>query len=229
MKLWNPFSGFRFTAIVLALALSTLALVFWFSMGRIEALFEKNEALQRSLARLQEEEVVAYCWLLSEPAAGQMMLAWLDVPAEGSAPAQFRTLSLTGTEFYGEGLIVKFPGTVVADGRGRAMILWRRAFGSAQAPEAGVVLESPGSVPRRYRDWLEVELDRGTRERFWTAIWDLAHNPERLAALEIEAVYGNAVSIRPQLGSFYTVTLSAAGTLSLKARPMNEAPGEWAK
>jgi hypothetical protein len=224
MKFWNPFSGFRLTATLLAGALATVAVVFWSSMDRVEALFEKNEALQRSLARLQEEEVVAYCWVLGEAPPNQRQLAWLDVPARGGASAQFRTLSIEGSELYAEGLIVKFPGALVADGEARSMVLWRRAFGSGQAPEDGIVLEEPGTTPRRYQDWLDVEVDRGTRERFWGVLWDLAHNPERLARLRIEAIYGNAISMQPRRGYFYTIQLSATGALSLQTRPMSEAP-----
>lgn len=227
MKLWSPFRGARWSILAVALSLGVVAVVFWSGLGRVEALFRENEALQRSLARLQEEEVVAYCWLLQAPVADRLQLAWLDVPADGSEPVDFRTLELQGREFYGEGLIVKFPGALVADGEARAMLLWRRAFGSDQAPVEGPVLEEPGRAPKRYRQWLRGELKPASEERFWEALWDLAHDPERLSALGIEAVYGNAVSIQPRPGYFYTIKLSAAGTLSLRAQPMSEAPAGW--
>jgi hypothetical protein len=226
MLFGKAFSGIRLTVLVGSLAAAVVALVVWSGMGRMEALFTRNEALQRSLERLQEESVVAYGWLLDAPVGGTLRFAWLEVPETGAAEgaADFRILELRGREVYLEGLLVKFPGSLVADGRGRAMILWRRAFGSAEAPEAGVPLETPGEIPTRYRDWLEVEVDRGSRERFWNALWDLAHDPERLAAFEISAVYGNALALQPRPGHFYTVKLSATGGLGAETRPMREAP-----
>jgi len=213
--------------VFIVLGLAATGGFFWSTVRSVEALFEKNEALQRSLARLQEEEVLAYTWLLDAPGTGQLRMVWLEVPAVGTDSPEFRVLELSGTEFYGEGLVVKFPGRLVADGEGRAMLLWRRAFGSAQAPVTGVELARPGAAPERYRDWLDVEVDQGSRERFWEALWGLAHDPEELSGLGIEAVYGNAVSVRPRPGFFYTIKLSATGGLSMTTRPMREAPAEW--
>lgn len=218
---------FRSTAAV-AVALGGLGVVvfFWDSLRSVEALFRENEELQNALARLRHEEAVAYFWLLDEPAAGRLEVAWLELPAAGGPPAGFRTLTLRGQETFFDALLVKLPGQLVADGEGRALIIWRRAFGSGQAPESGPVFEIAGSVPERYEGWLEGALDPRDVARFWDAVWDLAHQPGRLERLGIEAVYANAVSVAPRRGWFYTVRLSGTGAVSVQAAPMSEAPAE---
>ncbi len=212
------------TAVIVALAGVGIAAFFWDSFRSVEALFRESEELQNALARLRQEEVVAYLWLLDQPAPDQLEIAWLELPATGGPPAQFRTLRLEGKEAFLDALVIKMPGQLVADGDARALIFWRRAFGSAEAPEAGPMLDRIGSVPARYEGWLGNTLDARDTERFWEVLWNLAHEPDRLTNLGIEAVYGNAVSVAPRRGFFYTVRLSGTGGVSLHTAPMTEAP-----
>ena len=225
MRVWKWLGGLRLATMLVSVALIVVAAVVWDSTRSVEKLLTENRALHEALARLEEESIVAYGWLLAEPAPGERQMAWLEVPALGEHSARFRSLGLRGREVFFEALVIKVPPSMVADGTGRSLLLWRRAFGSAESADGGWTLSEPGTVPLRYAGLFDGLLPKVEEERFWSAMWDLAHDPEALAAVGIEAIYGNTVSVAPRAGAFYTLSFSATGGLSLATSPMAEAPG----
>ena len=101
---------------------------------------------------------------------------------------------------------------MVLDGRERAMYLWRRIYGETMAPQNGFAIESPGAEPARYADLMS-RLSIKQREMFWSNIWDLANDAEKLKQEGITAIYGNAVYSKLRPGLIYVFKISPTGQL----------------
>jgi hypothetical protein len=99
---------------------------------------------------------------------------------------------------------------MVMDGTTRALYLWRRIYGEKMAPEEGFVIEEPGAEPQRYKDLLEA-LPIEQKQMFWSNIWELANDTERLAEYDIDAIYGNAVYSRLREGLIYIFKMTPTG------------------
>jgi len=54
-------------------------------------------------------------------------------------------------------------------------------------------------------------LPAGQRELFWSNIWELANNPDKLSEYDIKAVYGNVVYARLTKGVIYIFKISSTG------------------
>ena len=80
------------------------------------------------------------------------------------------------------------------------------------APQDGFAIESPGAEPARYAD-LMARLPVKQREMFWSNIWDLANNVEKLKQDGITAIYGNAVYSKLRPGLIYVFKISSTGQL----------------
>jgi len=85
-------------------------------------------------------------------------------------------------------------------------------------PEDGCTIEEPGAEPRRYSDLLQA-LPIKQRELFWTNIWDLANDREKLREHGIRAIYGKGVYTRLQEGRVYLFKITPAGNLTLEVVP----------
>jgi hypothetical protein len=99
---------------------------------------------------------------------------------------------------------------MVMDGETRALYLWSKVYGEKMPPEEGFVIEQPGAEPQRYSDLFEV-LHVREKQLFWSNIWDLANDPDKLKEYGIEAIYGNAVYSRLRKGLIYVFKISPTG------------------
>jgi hypothetical protein len=72
------------------------------------------------------------------------------------------------------------------------------------------VIEQPGTEPLRYDDLLEA-LPIQQRQMFWSSIWELANDKEKLKQYDIEAIYGNVVYSKLREGLIYVFKLSPTG------------------
>ena len=98
------------------------------------------------------------------------------------------------------------------DGQEKSLYLWRRVYGENTPPGSGLPIEQGGTEPKRYSDLLEL-LPVGERELFWTNIWELANDPDKLAEYDIKAIYGNVVYSKLREGFIYIFKISATGQL----------------
>jgi hypothetical protein len=101
---------------------------------------------------------------------------------------------------------------MVMDGKKKALYLWRRIYSDTIPPEQAFIIEEPGTEPARYKEMLAL-LDKKERDLFWSNIWDLANNPDKLKAYGIEAIYGNVVYSRLQPGLIYIFKITPTGQL----------------
>jgi len=104
------------------------------------------------------------------------------------------------------------------DGKERSLYLWRRIYGEKQPPAGGFAIEEQGAEPARYAGLL-ARLRLKDRQTFWTAIWDLANDPEALQQHGIKAIYGNAVYKKLQPDLICVFKISPTGQLFLETVP----------
>ena len=118
--------------------------------------------------------------------------------------------TLEGDIVHFDALIVKFDDQMVLDGKARALYLWRRIYGETTPPRDAYLIEEPGAEPKRYEDLLKA-LPIQQRELFWTNIWDLANDRDKLDQYGIRAIYGNDVYCRMRPGLIYVFRITASG------------------
>jgi len=77
-------------------------------------------------------------------------------------------------------------------------------------PAEGFAIEEPGAEPQRYKDLLAA-LPIEHRKMFWSEIWELANDIEKLTEYDIEAIYGNAVYTKLKEGLIYVFKINSSG------------------
>ncbi|MCX5636991.1 MAG: hypothetical protein NTX52_04765 [Planctomycetota bacterium] len=125
---------------------------------------------------------------------------------------------IEGDVIHFDALIVKFDPRLVMDGKERAMYLWRRVYGEKMQPEQGFAIESQGSESARYAD-ICGKLSIEDRSLFWTNIWALADDTEKLSKAGVRAIYGNVVYRRLRPGLIYIFKIDASGGLFYESVP----------
>jgi hypothetical protein len=98
------------------------------------------------------------------------------------------------------------------------LYLWRRVYSENTAPEKGLAIEEPGQEPQRYGDLLKL-LPTKERNLFWTNIWELANDPDKLKEYDIEAIYGNVVYSKLKMGFIYIFKITPSGQLYPETLP----------
>ena len=206
-------------AAVLAVA-GILGRAFWISSRTIFDLLAENKKLRTAIANLSAESQIGYAKVLSQATRdGRTFTLVLFVETARDDPAKHileQEYEVEGDVVHFDALIVKFSTQYVADGRARALYLWRRVYGEKMTPESGYPIESAGQEPRRYAEALRA-LSVRDRDMFWTEIWRLAHDPERLKSAGVTAVFGNAVYTQMRPGFIYTFKIGNTGALSVEA------------
>jgi hypothetical protein len=185
-------------------------------------LLSENKKLKQAIANLTAESQIGYAKVLSQTEReGRTVTRLLFVETARDDPTRHifeKRCEVEGDVVYFDALVVKFSDPYVMDGRERALYLWRRVFGEKMAPESGYPIEEAGAEPRRYADLLR-KLRLRDRRLFWTEIWDLSNNPDKLRAAGIKALHGKAVykSLRPDF--IYLFKIANMGDLYIETVP----------
>jgi hypothetical protein len=182
----------------------------------IHQLLNENKQLKGAIANLTTEEQIGYAKVLKqETKDGKVWTTLRFVETDRSDKLKKileKDFAIEGDIVHFDALIVKFSDKMVMDGKERAMYLWRRVYGESMSPQDGFAIESPGAEPARYADLMK-RLSIKQREMFWSNIWDLANNPEKLKQDGITAIYGNAVYSKLKTGLIYVFKISPTGQL----------------
>ena len=187
---------------------------FYYRAMTIHQLLTDNKQLKQAITNLTYEDQIGYAKVIAqEPNDGKLYTTIKFV--ETARDDKLKTIlekeyTIEGDIVYFDALIVKFGDKIVMDGNTKALFLWRRVYGEKMAPEQGFAIEEPGAEPQRYSDMLKV-LPIKRRQLFWSNIWDLANNPDKLKKHDIEAIYGNAVYSRLRKGLIYVFKISPTG------------------
>ena len=180
----------------------------------VHELLVENEHLKEAITNLTGEDQIGYAKVVSQETKDGELFTTIKFVETDRSDKLKRVLekdyTIPGDIVHFDALIVKFGDKMVMDGETRAMYLWRRVYGEKMMPEKGFAIEEPGAEPQRYSDLLKV-LPIKQRQMFWSSIWELANDPEKLKEYDIEAIYGNAVYSRLQEGLIYVFKIDSTG------------------
>ncbi|MBC8206395.1 MAG: hypothetical protein ISR85_04775 [Kiritimatiellales bacterium] len=201
--------------------LALVAVVFvsgtlFYGTKTVHDLLGENKQLKRAIATLTQEEQIGYAKVLKQEfREGRLYSTIRFVETARGNPLETvlqKEVEIDGDVVHFDALIVTFSSEAVIDGKERSLYLWRRVYGDNQAPAAGFSIEEPGAEPARYAGLLS-RLRMKDQKTFWSAIWNLANDPEALERHGIKAVYGNAVYKKLKPGLIYVFKISPTGQL----------------
>ncbi len=180
----------------------------------IHELLTENKELKQAITNLTEESRIGYAKVIKqETVDGKLMttIKFVETARDDHTKKILeKEYTIEGDIVHFDALIVKFDNKMVTDGKARALYLWRRVFGEKMAPEQGFLIEEPGAEPQRYKDLLAA-LPIEQRRMFWSSIWDLANDRDKLTEYGIEAIYGNGIYSRLDTGLIYVFKLTPTG------------------
>lgn len=188
----------------------------YYGVKTIHELLAENKHLKQAITNLTHEEQIGYAKVIDQETTDEQLLTTIKF-VETARDDKLKTIlekeyTIAGDIIHFDALIVKFGNKIVMDGKTRALYLWRRVYGEKMAPEEGFAIEQPGTEPQRYSDLLKA-LPIKQRQMFWSNIWDLANDPDKLKEHDIEAIYGNVVYSRLREGLIYVFKVSPTGQL----------------
>jgi len=180
----------------------------------IHELLTENKELKQAITDLTAEDQIGYAKVIAqETKDGELFttVRFVETARDDKLEKILeKEYTITGDIIHFDALIVKFGNKMVMDGGSRALYLWRRIYGEKMAPGEGFTIEEPGTEPQRYSNLLEA-LPIEQREMFWSSIWELANDPEKLTEYGIDAIYGNAVYSKLREGLIYIFKITSAG------------------
>jgi len=184
------------------------------AIATIHELLAENRDLKRAITSLTDEDQIGYAKVIAQEFRDGELFTTIRF-VETARGNKLETIleeeyTIAGDIIYFDALIVKFGSKMVMDGQARALYLWRRVYGEKMTPAQGFPIEEAGVEPRRYRDLLEA-LPMQERRTFWSNIWELANDTEKLAAYDIDAIYGNAIYSKLRKGLIYVFKISSTG------------------
>ena len=187
---------------------------FYYRAMTIHQLLTDNKQLKQAITNLTYEDQIGYAKVVAQEPNDVRLLTTIKF-VETARDDKLKTIlekeyTIEGDIVYFDALIVKFGDKIVMDGNTKALYLWRRVYGEKMAPEQGFAIEELGTEPQRYSDLLKV-LPMKQRRLFWSNIWDLANDTDKLKNHGIEAIYGNAVYSRLREGLIYVFKISPTG------------------
>jgi len=184
------------------------------AIATIQELLTENKELKQALTNLSREDQIGYAKVIAqEMKDGELFttIRFVETARDNKLKKILeKEYTISGDIIHFDALIVKFGPKMVMDGRTRALYLWRRVYGEKMTPAEGFPIEEPGAEPQRYKDLLEA-LPIEQRKMFWSEIWELANDTERLAEYDIDAIYGNAVYWKLREGLIYVFKINSSG------------------
>jgi hypothetical protein len=203
--------------ILLALAaVLYLARGFYYGSKTIHDLLVENKQLKSAITNLTIEDQIGYAKVISQQVKDSNLYTTIRFVETARNDKNTKILekdyTIEGDIVHFDALIVKFSNKMVMDGKEKAIYLWRRVYGEKMTPQNGFGIEEAGKEPVRYNDLLKF-LPEKEKDLFWSNIWDLANDTEKLKEYGIVAVYGNAVYDKLIKGKIYIFKILPTGQL----------------
>ncbi|OHB65321.1 MAG: hypothetical protein A2Y77_02895 [Planctomycetes bacterium RBG_13_62_9] len=223
----------RFTLLGVAAALLAGVAYFGGGFGRqamtihrqamtIHQLLGENKELKQAITNLTDEDQIGYAKVISQTnEAGRLLttIRFVETARDDKTRVILqKEYTVEGDVVHFDALIVKFGDKMVLDGKARALYLWRRIYGEKMSPEAGYPIEECGAEPRRYAGLLKA-LPIEHQQLFWTEVWDLANDLDKLARHDIKAIYGSVLYHKLVPGLIYVFKINPQGGLYPEAVP----------
>ncbi|MBN2593026.1 MAG: hypothetical protein JXA81_05930 [Sedimentisphaerales bacterium] len=184
------------------------------AVATIHQLLTENKELKQALTNLSHEDQIGFAKVVNqEMKDGELFttIRFVETARDNKLKKILeKEYTISGDIVHFDALIVKFGSKMVMDGKTRALYLWRRVYCEKMTPAEGFTIEEPGAEPRRYKDLLEA-LPIEHRKMFWSEIWELANDTEKLAEYDIDAIYGNAVYWKLREGLIYVFKINSSG------------------
>ena len=184
------------------------------AIATIHELLAENKELKQAITNLSSEDQIGYAKVVAqEMRDGELFTTIRFVETARNDKLKKileKEYTIAGDIIHFDALIVKFGNKMVMDGKTRALYLWRRVYGEKMTPAEGFAIEEPGAEPQRYKDLLE-SLPIELKKMFWSEIWKLANDTEKLAEYDIDAIYGNAVYWKLREGLIYIFKINSTG------------------
>jgi len=195
----------------------------WFYGAQtIHELLTENKHLKGAISNLTQEEQIGYAKVISQEHQDGKLFSTIRFVETARNDRLKKVLEkdyrIEGDIIHFDALIIKFGEKMVMDGKKKALYLWRRVYSENTAPEKGLVIEEPDKEPQRYSDLLKL-LPVKERNLFWTSIWELANEPDKLKEYDIEAIYGNVVYSKLKEGFIYAFKITPSGQLYPETEP----------
>jgi len=204
----------KVVVIMVLIIAGIIAVTGYFGVRTITELLTENKQLKESLARLTEEDQIGYAKVVKQERKDGRLQTTLKFVETARDDKTNRVLekeyTLDGDVVHFDALIVKFGSQLIADGKERSLYLWRRVYGENMAPNLGYAIEEAGREPIRYKGLLE-KLRLKDQQTFWTAIWELSNDPQKLKQAGVQAIYGNAIYSKLKPGIIYVFKISNSG------------------
>ncbi len=186
----------------------------YFKYKSIGELLTENRKLKTSLSNLTQEDQIGYAKVVKQETKDGKFYTTLKFVETARNDKTNKILekiyTIEGSVIYFDALIVKFGNQLVADGKERALFLWRRIYGETMSPESGYPIENSGQEPVRYKGIID-KLRMRDQSTFWNGIWDLANDQQKLSQIGVKAIYGNAVYTQLKPGLIYVFKISPSG------------------
>jgi hypothetical protein len=180
----------------------------------IHELLAENKQLKQAITNLSSEDQIGYAKVIAqETKEGELLttIRFVETARDDKLNKILeKEYTIAGDIVHFDALIVKFGNKMVMDGKTRALYLWRRVYGEQMTPQEGFAIEAAGAEPQRYKDLLEL-LPAEHRQMFWSHIWDLANDSEKLKQYDIDAIYGNVVYSKLTSGLIYVFKINSTG------------------
>jgi cell division protein FtsL len=214
-KVSKTFKFFVYLIILVLLAVILISALSNLLMPKtIRELLAENKLLKEAITNLTQEDQIGYAKVISKENKNGKVYTTIKFVETARDDKLKRILeknyTIEGDVVNFDALIVKFTDKMVMDGKQKSIYLWRRIYGEKTSPENGFAIEQAGQEPARYADMLQ-KLRMKDRKLFWSNIWQLANDKEKLKDYGIEAIYGNAVYQQLKEGLIYVFKVSSAG------------------
>jgi hypothetical protein len=210
--------------ILLIMLVAAAGTLYWYYQSNRE-----TEALKQIISRLTSEERVAEVWVENiRPADGsaftQLRLKFLEYDStKKPLPPKYCTFSVNDVIHF-EAFVVRLNDTLIINGEGKSVSLFRRAFAlddkgnTYEACELNRVQDVPGGYALSNPDQVASE----TESRFWKSFWQFALDEKRRGEAGIKNAQIEAPATKFVPEKIYRLILEHDGGLYIEAKDVPE-------
>ena len=199
---------------------------------RIQKLEEQKKHLQDFVGRLTVErraaDVLVTDQVVKNGKVESTTLMFVEYARDGVTRLPPKFFTIKGKTAHIDALVVKFEDKFVEMGdglRGKSLVLFYRVFDEYRVPSEGFPIDQPGREPEFYRPNPGQSPEANQFEaELWRDFWKLMDDAAYRAQKGVKLVQGEGLWRHFYPDEVYTVSHSAAGGLSISARPID---GLW--
>lgn len=191
--------------------------------NQIRKLQEQTRQLEAIVSRLTSEKRVAELLVTDQKKVGDVLhttVLFVEYGRNGDAlpPRQFE---LIGGTAHLDAMVIKFDHDFVKQGdplKGHSIALFTKIYGDHQTPAQAAQIDEAGQAPEVYRG-SDPKLSEFEHE-LWMNFWKLADDENFRKAHGVRVAMGQGAWAPFEPNKLYTITLEAAGGLSMTSEPL---------